>query len=45
MRGGFGGGGQAEPGTYFVKLTVNGKTTTSKIIVRPDPIQAAAGRQ
>jgi hypothetical protein len=37
----FGGGGaQAEPGTYFVKLTVNGKTTTSKIVVRPDPIQA-----
>jgi photosystem II stability/assembly factor-like uncharacterized protein len=50
--GGFGGGGgggtgrfgvggaQAEPGTYFVKLTVNGKTTTTKIVVRPDPIQA-----
>ncbi len=44
MRGGFGGGGQAEPGTYFVKMTVNGKTTTSRIVVRPDPIQAAAGR-
>ena len=44
MRGGFGGGGQAEPGTYFVRLTVNGKTTTSRIVVRPDPIQAAAGR-
>jgi hypothetical protein len=33
------GGIQAEPGTYFVKLTVNGKTTTNKIVVRPDPIQ------
>ena len=34
------GGAQAEPGAYFVKLTVNGKTTTSRIVVRPDPIQA-----
>ncbi len=50
MGGGFGGGGgmgrfgvtgvQAEPGSYFVKMTVNGKTTTNKIVVRPDPIQA-----
>ena len=34
------GGIQAEPGVYFVKLTANGKTTTNKIVVRPDPIQA-----
>ena len=34
------GGAQAEPGAYFVKLTVDGKTTTSRIVVRPDPIQA-----
>jgi photosystem II stability/assembly factor-like uncharacterized protein len=31
---------QAGPGTYVVKLTVNGKTTTGKITVRLDPIQA-----
>jgi photosystem II stability/assembly factor-like uncharacterized protein len=34
-----GGGTQAEPGTYIVKLTVNGKTTTSRITVRLDPMQ------
>ena len=45
-RGGMmGGGAQAQPGTYFVKLTVNGKTTTTKITVRQDPIlDASAGR-
>ncbi len=40
--GGFGGragGGQmAEPGTYLVKLTVNGKTYTGKVMVRSDPM-------
>jgi len=42
--GGFGGrggmGGQtAEAGVYAVKMTANGKTATSKITVRLDPIQ------
>jgi photosystem II stability/assembly factor-like uncharacterized protein len=36
------GGLQAEPGTYAVKLTVNGKTTIGKVVVRLDPIQAEA---
>jgi hypothetical protein len=36
------GGLQAEPGTYAVKLTVNGKTTIGKVVVRQDPIQAEA---
>ncbi len=40
MRGG-GGGPMAEPGTYAVKLTVNGKTYTGKVAVRLDPIQEA----
>jgi photosystem II stability/assembly factor-like uncharacterized protein len=35
------GGAQAEPGAYFVKMTVNGRTTTTRIVVRLDPIQAA----
>jgi photosystem II stability/assembly factor-like uncharacterized protein len=39
---GFGGRGMAapaaEPGTYVVKLTVNGKTYTGTIAVRPDPM-------
>jgi photosystem II stability/assembly factor-like uncharacterized protein len=39
MRGGMG-GQAAEPGTYTVKLTVGGKTYTSKVTVRLDPIQA-----
>jgi photosystem II stability/assembly factor-like uncharacterized protein len=38
-RGGFCGGQIAEPGTYAVKLTVNGKTYTGKVAVRLDPIQ------
>jgi hypothetical protein len=29
----------AEPGSYFVKLTVSGKTTTGKVVVRMDPVQ------
>jgi hypothetical protein len=37
-----GGGQVAEPGVYAVKLTVNGKTLTTKVTVRLDPIQAAA---
>ena len=41
MRGGMG-GQVAEPGTYAVKLTVGGKTYTSKVAVRLDPIQAEA---
>jgi len=43
--GGFGGrgaggagGANAEPGTYAVKMTVNGKTFAGKIIVRQDPM-------
>jgi hypothetical protein len=40
--GGRGMGGQAaEPGTYIVKLTVNGKTYTGRVSVRLDPMQAA----
>jgi hypothetical protein len=37
-RGGGGGGGQVEPGTYRVTMTANGKTYTSTITVREDPI-------
>jgi len=37
MRGGMG-GQVAEPGTYAVKLTVGGKTFTSKVAVRLDPL-------
>jgi hypothetical protein len=40
-RGGMGGGQMAEPGVYAVKLTANGKTLTTKVTVRLDPIQAA----
>ena len=42
-RGGGGGGGgrgglpPVEPGTYSVKLTVNGKTLTQPLTVKPDP--------
>ncbi len=39
----FGGRGMgtpsAEPGTYAVKLTVNGKTYSGTVTVRPDPMQ------
>jgi len=41
-RGRMGGGQLAAPGVYAVKLTVNGKTLTTKAVVRLDPIQAAA---
>ena len=41
-RGGMGGGQVAEPGVYAVKLTVGGKTLTTKVTVRLDPIQATA---
>jgi hypothetical protein len=48
--GGFGGrgaggagGSVAEPGTYAVKMTVNGKTFTGKIIVRQDPMLETSG--
>jgi hypothetical protein len=34
------GGPAAEPGTYAVKLTVNGKIYTGKVTVRLDPIQS-----
>jgi photosystem II stability/assembly factor-like uncharacterized protein len=40
-RGMMGGGPAAEPGAYAVKLTVNGKTYTTKVAARLDPIQAA----
>jgi hypothetical protein len=38
--GGFGGGGAARvaPGTYKVTMTANGKTYTSTITVRQDPL-------
>ncbi|MFC1554807.1 hypothetical protein ACFL7D_09250 [candidate division KSB1 bacterium] len=36
---GFGGrGASAGPGTYLVKLTVNGKTYTNTLVVRSDPL-------
>jgi len=44
--GGFGGGffgagsALAEPGTYSVKLPVNGKTSVGTVTVRLDPIQS-----
>ncbi len=42
--GGFGGGSlSAGPGTYVVKLTVNGKTSVGAFIVRADPIQTDGG--
>ena len=41
-RGRMGGGQVAEPGVYAVKLTVNGKTLTTKVTVRLDPMQSAA---
>ncbi len=40
-RGGMGGGAFAEPGAYAVKLTVNGKTLTTKVYARLDPMQTA----
>jgi hypothetical protein len=40
-RGRMGGGQLAAPGVYAVKLTVGGKTLTTKVTVRLDPIQAA----
>jgi len=45
---GFGGrgpayGAAAEPGTYAVKLTVNGKTYAGKVTIRQDPMLNAAG--
>jgi len=39
MRGGMGGAQIAEPGAYAVRLTVGGKTLTTKVRVRLDPIQ------
>jgi hypothetical protein len=41
-RGGGGGGGrggapQSAPGNYTVKLTVNGKSLTQPLVVKPDP--------
>ena len=48
--GGFGGrgaggagGSVAEPGTYAVKMTVNGKTYAGKIVVRQDPMLETSG--
>jgi hypothetical protein len=37
-RGGGGGGGQVDAGTYRVTMTANGKTYTSTITVREDPM-------
>ena len=35
--GGRGGGALAQPGTYTVKLTVDGKSFTQPLVVKPDP--------
>ena len=35
--GGRGGGALAQPGTYTVKLTVDGKSYTQSLVVKPDP--------
>jgi hypothetical protein len=43
MMGGRGGGQQAEPGTYLVKLTVGNRTYAGKVAVRLDPLQEAKG--
>jgi photosystem II stability/assembly factor-like uncharacterized protein len=46
--GGFSNGPQVLPGTYTVAVTVNGKTQTQSVEVRPDPnvsYNAAAARQ
>ena len=46
FRGGFGrgmGAAVAEPGTYAVKLKVNGKTYTGTVSVRQDPMQEGSG--
>ena len=37
--GGRGGGALAQPGTYSVKLTVDGKSLTQPLVVKPDPRQ------
>jgi len=42
-RGGFGGPASAGPGTYRIKLTVNGKTYTGTVKVRMDPLQEGSG--
>jgi len=42
-RGGPGGAASAGPGTYGVKLTVNGKTYTGTVTVRLDPLQEGSG--
>ena len=36
-RGGFNAGLPLEPGTYLVKLTIDGKETTAKVVVEADP--------
>ena len=38
-RGGGGGAAQVEPGTYRVTMTANGKTYTSTVTLRPDPME------
>ena len=38
-RGGGGGAQRAEPGTYRVTMTANGKTYTSTVTLRPDPLE------
>jgi photosystem II stability/assembly factor-like uncharacterized protein len=38
-RGGGGGAAQVEPGTYKVTMTANGKTYTSTVTLRPDPME------
>jgi hypothetical protein len=35
--GGRGGGGVAQPGSYTVRLTANGRTSTQPLTVKPDP--------
>ncbi|MGH9799778.1 MAG: hypothetical protein ACRD82_05385, partial [Blastocatellia bacterium] len=36
-RGGFNAGLPLDPGVYLVKLTVDGKETTTKVVIEPDP--------
>jgi photosystem II stability/assembly factor-like uncharacterized protein len=42
-RGGGGGAGRATPGAYKVTMTANGKTYTSSITLKADPLGVAAG--
>ena len=41
--GGRGGGGGLQPGQYTVRLTVDGKSYTQPVVVKPDPRGAPKG--